>query len=324
MNVDKSLLFWGMTIKLRLFLFYLRHFKTVIDTSQEPSKIREMHQKTLEATSRRIDFPPVQMHSVKDMKIMVRDDAQIPIRVYHPSPEQGLPLIVFYHGGGFVLRSIDSHDKACRRIAKACNSVVISVGYRLAPEHKFPTAVHDSYDAYLWAAKHHEQLGASDKLILMGDSAGGNLATVTCIQSRDNGAPPIIAQVLIYPTVDARLSHPSINKFGDGYFLTKKSIEWFVDHYKSAEEDIINPLMSPILTSDHSQLPPAYIATACYDPLLDEAKEYADKLVDAGNHVIYKEYKNAIHGMLNMPRIMKASTELVNDISHFLKSTSDS
>lgn len=309
-----------MTIKLRLFLFYVNHFVKLTDISKEPHEIRAYNHARLDKVSKVIDVERVIMHDVEDIMIPVRDGSDIPARIYRPTAEVGLPLIVFYHGGGFVMRSIESHDNACRRIALASNSVVISVGYRLAPEFKFPIPVYDAYDAFVWAAHNADRLQVdADRVTVMGDSAGGNLATVTALLARDNGGPGIHRQVLIYPTVDARLGYPSIDKFGDGYFLTRKRMEWFVDHYKRNDDDRLNPMMSPILHEDHTVLPPAYIATACYDPLVDEGEDYANTLRSAGNDVIYKEYKNAIHGVLNMPRIMKASQEMVEDIAEFLR-----
>lgn len=307
-----------MSIKLRLLLWYLNTFKKD-DLTLPPAQIRKENEKILPTFLKMLDFAPIEMKSIRDEQIQMRDGEQIPIRIYHPADQQDLPLIIFYHGGGFVTRTIASHDLVCRRIAHENNAVVVSVGYRLAPEFKFPIPHQDCYDATVWIGEHAAQLGANpDELTVMGDSAGGNLATVVSILSRDLGGPKIKNQVLIYPTVDARLNHPSIDKYAKGYFLTKPLMQWFLDHYKKNEEDILNPLMSPLLTEDLSNLPPAFVCTAAYDPLKDEGEAYAKKLAAAGNQVVFKEYPNVIHGFINMPKISNEGLEVHKDIKQYL------
>lgn len=309
-----------MTLKLRLFLFFLERIRKPFNPSIPPHKLRAINAKRHDADSRIIDYPDVQMAKVEDREIEMRDGVKIPIRIYQPTKSEGLPIISFMHGGGFVLRNIITHDKACRRIAKHCEAVVVSIGYRLAPEAKFPIPSNDCYDATLWVAENADSIGGDpNQLIVMGDSAGGNLATVTAIQAREIGTPKIAKQVLIYPTTDARLDHPSIEEFAEGYFLTKELMQWFLDHYKSKPADIYDPLMSPLLHPDLSNLPPAFITTAGLDPLKDEGRAYADLLQKAGNEMEYKDYPEVIHGFLNMPRIMKESEEMVKDIGRFVK-----
>ena len=309
-----------MSIKLRLLLFYLNNFKKD-DLSIAPAKIREENTKELSTFLKVLDYAPIDLPEIKNEQIAMRDGAKIPIRIYRPSADQNLPLIVYYHGGGFVARSIASHDLVCRRICKENQAVVVSVGYRLAPEFKFPIPHQDCYDATAWASENASQWGANaEELTVMGDSAGGNLATVVSILARDNNGPKIKNQVLIYPTTDARLNHPSIDKLADGYFLTKATMQWFVDHYKNKEEDIYNPLMSPLLTEDLSKLPDAFVFTAALDPLKDEGAAYAEKLESAGNQVVFKEYSNVIHGFINMARISKECLIAHQDIKNFLAS----
>ena len=145
----------------------------------------------------------------------------IPVRLYFPNEKKDLPVITYFHGGGFVIYGLDSHDHVCRRLCRDNEAVVVSVDYRLAPEHKFPASVYDCYDALIWVSQNVASLnGSADKLIVLGDSAGGNLAAVMCHLSRDLGGPKIAAQVLVYPTVDARMQHPSVTENGDGYILT--------------------------------------------------------------------------------------------------------
>lgn len=313
-----------MPLRLRLLLFYLNHIAKQLDYAKlDAPTVRKINQREFEKVDRIIDYSAEPMAQVWDEEVSVRDGAKIPVRIYQPVEDKGLPLIVFYHGGGFVTRSIDTHDKACRRMAKQNRAVVVSVGYRLAPEFKFPIPLYDCYDACCWAAEHGERLGGDiNKLVVMGDSAGGNLATVTTILARDQGGPKISAQVLIYPTVDGRLISPTIDQFSDGYLLTKPLMQWFVNHYQRTIEDTLDPLMSPILTENLADLPPAYISTAEYDPLKGEGADYTDRLKEAGNEVFYKEYKGVIHAFLNLPKItVKASREMMQDIQQFLQKT---
>ena len=313
-----------MTIKLRLLLWYLNTFKKE-DLINSPAHIRAQNAKDLALFLKVLDKAPIEIGDIKDQQILMRDGTRIPIRVYRPSKQTGLPLIVYYHGGGFVLRSIESHDRVCRRLARDNGAVVVSVDYRLAPEHKFPTPHQDCYDATVWIAEHATELGGNpDKITVMGDSAGGNLATVVSIIARDHNGPKIKNQVLIYPTVDARLCHASIETYSKGYFLTKAGMQWFIDHYKRSDKDIINPLMSPLLTEDLSNLPPAFVFTAALDPLKDEGAAYAKKLETAGNSIVFKEYPNVIHGFINMPNISKESLLAYDDIKEYLTYSSES
>ncbi len=307
-----------MSIKLRLLLFYLNNFKKD-DLTLPAAQTRKIQTKELPLFLKICDYAPIELAAIKDEQITMRDGATIPIRMYHPSKKEQLPVIVYFHGGGFVQRDIESHDLVCRRVAKENEAVVVSVGYRLAPEFKFPIPHQDCYDATVWVSENANRLGANAaELTVMGDSAGGNLATVVSILARDNNGPAIKNQVLIYPTTDARLTHPSIDQFGKGYFLTKPLMQWFVDHYKNTEADITNPLMSPYLTEDLSNLPDAFVFTAAFDPLKDEGEAYAKRLKEAGNRVIFKEYPNVIHGFFNMPKISKECLEAHQAIKQFL------
>ena len=311
-----------MPFRLRLLLFYINHLAKQIDYEKASApEVRAINEATRLKVKNLIDYPPISMYKVWEEQVRMRDKAMIPIRIYQPSDKTNLPIIVFYHGGGFVTRNLDSHDTACRKIAKTNEAIVISVGYRLAPEYKFPIPLQDAYDATVWASENTSRLGGNKEgLIVMGDSAGGNLATVVAILSRNLKGPKIKYQVLIYPTTDARLNHPSFTTYGKGYFLTKALIDWFSKNYKRNESDTLNPLMSPLLEKDLTNLPPAFVCTAEYDPLKDEGAAYAKRLKEAGNTVIFKEYKGVTHGFLNLPRITtKGTAALHEDIRQALK-----
>lgn len=310
-----------MSLKLRLLLLYLNYFSPQTDYSKlTAEKLRRINEKEEKKSAHLVDFKPIEMQAIENRHIPMRDGVEIPIRIYRPIAKEHLPTIVFYHGGGFTCRSIDSHDKVCRRVAKMNRALVVSTGYRLAPEHKFPGPVHDAYDAALWVSKNAKAIGGDkNRLVLMGDSAGGNLSAVVCILARDSKAFDIKYQVLVYPSTDARLQHPSIEKYKKGYILSKEGIHWFLDQYKSTDQDIFNPLMSPLLTEDLSNLPPAFVSTAEFDPLKDEGQAFAERLQQAGNQVIFKEYSGVVHAFFNLPKITQKALRLHEDIQQILK-----
>ncbi len=311
-----------MNLKLRLVLFVQNYIEPKQDferlTAAQFRAANELQRKKITSF---VELPPEEMISVQDKKVEMRDGASIPVRIYKPSDKEHLPVFIYFHGGGFATRSIDSHDRLCRRLAKHNDMLVVNVGYRLAPEYKFPIPHQDCYDATVWIAENTASLGGNPaKIVVGGDSAGGNLATVVCLLARDNNGPNIAAQVLIYPVTDARMGFPSIDKFAKGYFLTKRMMQWFVDAYCGQPEDILNPLMSPYLMEDLSNLPPAYVSTAEYDPLKDEGAAYAKRLRAANNEVFYKDYKGVIHGFMSIPKITPKETRQANeDIRAFLK-----
>jgi len=241
-----------MNWKLKALLFYLNNFSKQINYKDiDASTVRKINTKEFKKTKHLIDDAPIEMESVQDLDISMGDNAKIPIRIYQPSKNKNRPVFVFYHGGGFVTRSIESHDCVCRRLAQINDVLVVSVGYRLAPEFSFPIPHQDCYDATIWVSENIQNYnGNPEKIIVGGDSAGGNLATVVSILARDLKGPKIAYQVLIYPTTDARLQFPSIEKFGKKYFLTKELMQWFVNNYLPNEEDKLNPLASPFLTED--------------------------------------------------------------------------
>lgn len=209
-----------------------------------------------------------------------------------------LPPIVFFHGGGWVAGSLESHDATCRRLCNAAQALVVSIDYRLAPEHPFPAAPEDCFAATLWASQFIENFGGDpNRLVVCGDSAGGNLAAAVTLMARERGGPAIAGQVLLYPITDCNFDTPSYRQNGEGYFLTTSTMKWFWNHYLERPEQGVEPLASP-LRADLTGLPPAIVLTAEYDPLRDEGNAYADKLQAAGVPLRRIACLGQIHGFL--------------------------
>lgn len=246
----------------------------------------------------------------------------LPVRVYHPSPGIKLPLVVYFHGGGWVIGDLEIVDKPCRALANASQCVVASVNYRLSPETKFPGPSEDCYAATRWLAEHAEAIGANGRfLAVAGDSAGGNLAAVVALMARDRGAPKINYQLLIYPvTAPARgTEFASYQENADGYLLTKASMEWFWDHYLASPDDARNAYASPLLASDLTGLPPAMVVTAEFDPLRDEGIAYARRLQEAGVKVKSSHYEGAIHGIFWMAGALERGRQLMDEVGNELR-----
>ncbi len=224
---------------------------------------------------------------------------EVPVRLYRPEGEGPFPTVVFYHGGGFVIGDLESHDIACRYLAAETDSIVVAVDYRLAPEHPFPAAAEDCYGATVWAADTAE-LDGDGNLAVMGDSAGGNLAAAVSLMARDLDGPDIDRQVLVYPATSRSDDWPSMEQFGEGYFLQAEDMDWFHDSYIPDEVHEANPYANPLEANDLSGLPPATVITAGFDPLRDQGAAYAEALEAAGVDVEYRNYEEMIHGFFTM------------------------
>ncbi len=243
----------------------------------------------------------------------------IPVRIYQNSTEPNQRVMVYYHGGGFVLYRLDSHDNVCRRLAAMNNCIVVSVDYRLAPEDTFPTAHEDAFTALQWVRKNIAQYGgnASD-LFVAGDSAGGNLSACMAHRCRKENIA-LKGQILIYPWVDGKLTNPSIDRNGEGYLLTKPTMFWFQKQYTPRKEDQCVPSVSPCYETEFTGLAPAYILTAQFDPLLDDGFKYYNQLKNAGVKVGYREYPGLIHGFFNIPLVAPEGLQAYDDIAAFMK-----
>ena len=242
---------------------------------------------------------------------LVPGPVQIPVRVYRPTLDQNLPALVFFHGGGFVICNLDTHDRLCRNLANASGCVVVSVDYRLAPEHKFPAAAEDAYSATRYVAEHAAEFGIDPSRIAVGgDSAGGNLAAVVAQASRGGGGPRIAHQALVYPAVDLTLASPSIQEHAHAPVLTLASILAFRAHYAAQGADLRDPALSPLF-GDLDGLPPALVQTADRDPLRDDGLRYADALRAAGVAAETVVFEDMIHGFLRWGGVVDRTAELV-------------
>lgn len=245
----------------------------------------------------------------------------IPIRIYTPQGVAPFPILVFFHGGGFVIGDIDTHDNLCRSLANGASCVVVSVDYRLAPEHKFPAAVEDAYCATQWASDNANRLkGDPARVAVGGDSAGGNLATVVSIMARDRNGPHLVYQLLIYPATNLSSSDTnSYRDFGDGYLLTKEDGEYFLDHYLRNEEDKWNWMASPFLAPDLSGLPSALVISGEFDILRDENEAYVNRLKEAGIPTKWTCYSGMIHGFMSMDGLLDRARDAIDEASAELR-----
>ena len=246
----------------------------------------------------------------------------IPIRIYQPDVRTPSPCLVYFHGGGFVIGSVETHDGMCRAMANGAGITVISVDYRLAPEHKFPAAVDDAYAATCEIIRRAEQLGIDPQRVAVGgDSAGGNLAAVVALMARDRSGPELAMQLLLYPVTDANLETRSYLEYAEGYMLTREAMGWFWNHYLPDQAQREHEYASPLRAEDLSNLPPALVITAECDPLCDEGDAYAERLKQAGVPVTYTRYPGMIHGFIRRARVLQDGRTALEQISQALRTT---
>ena len=277
-----------------------------------PVEARESFRKLTEIV--KADADPVRVASVEPVRVpgAVGD---LHARVYRPEVEGPCPTVVFFHGGGFVIGDLDTHDRMARTLCHRTESVVVSVGYRLAPEDPFPAAAEDAVASTRWIQSHLEEFGGDPRLAVAGDSAGGNLAAVATQQ-----VPALTAQLLIYPATDgAQGEHGSRTENGEGYLLDRATLAWFMDHYRPRDEDVrFSPLRGSL-----AGLPPAVVATAEFDPLRDEGEAYAAALREAGVEVVLRRYDGMIHGFMDLgpaaPAAQTATDDAIDEFGRLLR-----
>lgn len=248
----------------------------------------------------------VELASVED-RMIPGPEGDVPVRIYRPDGDAPKPVIVFFHGGGWVLGSLETHDNTARLLAQEIDAVLVSVDYRLAPEHPFPAAVVDSYAALVWAHDHADEIGGDpSRLVVAGDSAGGNLAAVLGQIARAQG-PTVCFQLLIYPVADHEFTSRSMEDNAEGYFLTRYSMQWFFSHYLNESSEGDDARVSPSRAVDLTGLPPAFVLTMEYDPLRDQGVAYAAAMRAAGNDVDAKTYEGLFHGCFGMGELIEAA-----------------
>jgi acetyl esterase/lipase len=244
----------------------------------------------------------------------------VPVRIYTPAGTPPFPALVYIHGGGWVIGNLDTHDGVCRSLTNGAGCVVVSVDYRLAPEHKFPAATEDAYAATCWVAAHAPSIGADPARIAVGgDSAGGNLSAVVALMARDRGTPRLCYQLLVYPVTDAACDTPSYRDNADGYFLTRDMMRWFWNHYLRSAADGENPYASPLRATNLRGLPPALVMTAEFDPLRDEGETYAARLRQADVPVTLSRYDGMIHGFFGMAGMIDRAKDAVKEAAAALR-----
>jgi acetyl esterase len=273
----------------------------------------------MQALSEIAGGPHVELPHVEDLEIP-GPAGPLSIRVYRPPLPDGLaPALTFYHGGGGVVGDLDSHDALCRLLAARGECVVVSIDYRLGPEHPHPAAVDDALAGFYWVVAHAERLGVDPSRVAVGgDSMGGRLAAVTSQCARDGGGPRPCFQLLIYPSTDHAADTTSRRLFAEGFFLTESLLAWFLEHYARGA-DPTDPRISPLRASDFRALPPAYVATAGFDPLRDEGRAYALALQDAGVNTQHHCHGSLVHGYVQLGGAVEAATAAMSDVAAALK-----
>jgi acetyl esterase len=258
---------------------------------------------------------------IEDAVVPSAAGRRIPVRLYRPEGPTPRPSIVYFHGGGWVTGSIATHDNLCRALANVTRALVVSVEYRLAPEHPFPAALEDAYEVTSWLSERLITLGVGS-LAVAGDSAGGNLAAVVALMTRDLGRVRIDRQVLIYPILDYHFDTPSYHQNADGYLLSRDDMIWFWGHYLADPSHGEHPHASPLRAESLAGLPPTLLITAEYDPLRDEGYAYADRLMAAGVPTLHLGYDGMIHGFIRRLAVFPQARHALEEIATFLRQDS--
>lgn len=262
---------------------------------------------------------PEPVEKIEYIRIPTRD-GEVLARVYYPSSDENLPVIVYFHGGGWVIANLDVYESSCRALCNAAEAIVVSVNYRQAPEAKFPAAVNDAYDATQWILQNASHIGGdTSRVAIAGESAGGNMATVTCIQAKDKGGLMPIAQLLVYPVTDTSMSQSSYAENQDTFPLHTSMMPWFMKYYLEDESDKTNKYVAPLHADDLSGLPPAIVITAEFDPLRDEGEQYAKKLADSGVSVKFRRFEGVVHEFFGLAGAVSKAADAVEFAADGLK-----
>jgi acetyl esterase len=261
------------------------------------------------------DAPLEEVHEVADLRVP-GPQGGIAIRSYRPSTGL-LPVVVFFHGGGWTVNDLDTHDRVCRRLANGSGAVVLSVDFRRSPEHPYPAPIEDAFTATCWAAANATQLAVDPgRICVAGDSSGGTMATVVALLARDRGFPRLRYQVMVYPVTDAPSTEsPSYRERESGYSLGRAFMEWFWGHYVPPGADLDDPYLCPLRADDLSGLPPALVVTAEFDPLRDEGRRYAERLAQAGVETTYEHVENQMHGFVMQTAVIDRARQELDGIA---------
>jgi acetyl esterase len=266
-----------------------------------------------------LNGPPAPVAAVAD-RLVPGPAGELPVRVYTPEGSRPFPIVVFFHGGGWVVGTLDTYDPLCRALAAVTPAVVVSVDYRLAPEHRWPAAVEDAYAATEWASRNAAALGgAQHRLAVAGDSAGGNLAAVVALGARDRGGPAIAFQLLVYPVLDVAGGTASWQEYADGYHLTADGMRWYWDHYLGGADGAA-PDASPLRAAFVGGLPPALVIGAEYDILRDEGEAYAARLAEAGVDATASRHAGVVHGFVRWRAVTGAAEDALREAAAALRS----
>jgi acetyl esterase len=266
-----------------------------------------------------MEGPPEPVAGVEDRNLP-GPGGDLPVRIYMPFGKGPFPVLMYFHGGGWVIGDIESSDGLSRSLTNAAGCILVSVGYRLAPENPFPAAVDDAYHATLWAAANASSFGGDpSRIAVCGDSAGGNLAAVVALIARDQMKPAICFQLLIYPVTDAACDTPSYSENAEGYFLTRDAMHWFWNHYVHDDADRSHPHASPLRAGSLAGLPAALVITAEFDPLRDEGERYAERMRAGGTPVQLTRYDGMIHGFFAMSGIIDQGRTAIQQSAEALR-----
>lgn len=287
--------------------------------------VEEMTSKSATTRAMNVAMPvmPEPVEKVEHLRIPTRDGEAL-ARVYYPSDDENLPVIVYFHGGGWVIANLDVYEPSCRALCNAAEAIVVSVNYRQSPEAKFPAAINDAYDATQWVIQNASQFGGdSNRVAIAGESAGGNMATVTCLQAKDQGGLMPVAQLLVYPVTDTSMSQPSYAENEDTTPLHSSMMPWFMKYYLENDSDKTNKYVAPLMADNLSGLPPAIVITAEHDPLRDEGEQYAKKLADAGVSVKFQRYDGVVHEFFGLAGAVSKAADAVKFAAEGLKEVFD-